>query len=60
MSVEEKIAQAVKAEKKKPTKKRLTVDVDLNDDAKLEENAKKLGISKTKYLAVLGHTALDA
>ncbi len=61
-SVEKQIEAVVAKErnKKKPTKIRLTVDVTPADNKQLNTRSKELGISKTRYLALLVHEYLNS
>ena len=62
MSLQNQLESMIKAEAeskaKKPIKKRLTVTLSNQDFDRLEEQAKKLGITKTKCLNMLVTSAI--
>lgn len=64
MSLENQLKNMVKAEAeskaKKPVKKRLTVTLSTKDYDRLEKQAKKLSITKTKCLNMLVASAVNS
>lgn len=59
MSIQKQIEKQLEQEKK-PEHKRLTVTVSLDDDELLAKQAKKLNISKSKYLNLLVSSGLHS